>query len=361
MLIVVGVIYLTMCQPSYCVKTVLRPVYEANNERIGHAGNPMKANNKLNSNQMIQLHIQEQQARYNYEKMKRQEAQLVKPEQAKTAMDSYMKAYQDQHENYQKDQENKQLRHLTTSKRTQNNRNKRLYEPKVNADRGKTLTTMPVKPNLENRSPVISQRSYDTSPFVPMVSYSPQQYTVVQPKQDSYAYTSAVPSYGYQPKQYYLKSLNSLIGKQPQEQLQGLSQLLGGYNLSDEELKNYHLNLKASTIDVPVGYKNEASSTVSNNYQDHIPITEDNSEASKVVVIPAQIRVHHISPVQVAPVMTSASNYYKVEVGSNKVSGSQPESHSYVVQKSTSSHIPSYSISDHDNTVSNPQTHNIIY
>lgn len=266
-------------------KPMSRPVHEIISEqnrpevkvRTGKApllpyGNPLAGNSQKNA----RIHAQNQQAMFNAERVRQHRAQLQRLNKAPPQMDSYMKAYHESQENHQFALEQQQ----TKLKDDGENPNQARGEPK----RGKAIQTPELtkitKDDAVTPDKARSHRSFGSDHRHFAASQLQSVYVSPAPEYDQGVtikpngnvginhmqkqaetmklFTQAVPSethYIY-PKQYSqmqqyqssqdIDALNSLLKKNPQDQLSQLNVLL------ESSKENSRENTKDGDAEVPI-------------------------------------------------------------------------------------------------------------
>ncbi|XP_049882213.1 uncharacterized protein LOC126378092 isoform X2 [Pectinophora gossypiella] len=390
-------------------KNIARPVIEVINEqaRIDEKvrppgflpyGNPLAGNSKQNA----RLHAQNQQAMFNAERVRQHRAQLQRWTKAPQQEDSYMKAYHESQENHQlalekqqADNERKQqireAKAVTAAPKLRQIQVKRGPKPKqpdvekiTKADA--IIRTDRVRSREDFKTGIRNHRSYGSADYRQYLQPKKYQTVYVSPgptydqgvtikpngnvglaalkhaqmQEDNKLYTAAIPSktqYVY-PKQYHqmqsyqsaydIDTLNSLLKKNPTDQLSELNALLGKQNSETEKDPlntpiDLYFYLKDTPEALPQHYDQTKYAQVAPNYasaythenKDHTPITEEvddiedpNNHRPKTyqlqVVTPTQAPEEHIETTT-----TKSNNYYKVEVASQTISAPYKSKPSY--------------------------------
>ncbi|XP_031764520.2 uncharacterized protein LOC113514718 [Galleria mellonella] len=380
----------TTAKPS---KTSARPVFEVVNEqpvdRIDDFksfnvpgnlpyGNPLAGNSQQNA----RLHAQNQQAMFNAERVRQHRAQLQRWANIPRPMDSYMRAYHESQESHQLELEKQQSN--LRDKKQGNTEPKLKNRPSQNKQetlrRGVKVIPEVVKltkdaalkteKNRNHRSygsdnyqQYMQPQRYKTIYVSPAPTYDqgvtikPNGNNEITDEENTKLYTEAVPSktqYVY-PKQYSqmqnyesaqdIATLNSILKKNPHDQLSELNALISSsYNtnetpkeldtpidlyfyMKDDPAQNLNQHNEHSIYgQVPPTY----TSAYTTNLKDHTPITEevdDISDPNKNTKIQAYgiQTVLSAQPQDVETTTVKSNNYYKVEVASQTItSGYKP-------------------------------------
>ncbi|XP_045457258.1 uncharacterized protein LOC123667395 [Melitaea cinxia] len=362
-LIFVATILLLISQLALsATKANARPVYEVVNEQARIDDKPKFTNNPGilpygnplagNSQQNARLHASNQQAMFNAERVRQHKAQLQRWMKGPQIIDSYMKAYHESQENHQLELEEQQA----TLKNTP------VTQP---TPRGR-----PLRQRGQNKR-VRNHRSYGSADYRQYVEPKRYQFVYVTPgvsygqgvnikpdgnvgfnhletKESSKLYTQAIPSEAPQTyaKQYSLQkfnsvqeieALNSLLSKNPTEQLTKFNALIGSDNNNEEINKetpvDFYFYLKDSAQAAPQNIDPTKYTSVyipSTLNQDYKPITEEIDDIEDPTKNTKPIAFAQSVPPATStfePVTTQKNNYYKEEVASQVVSDDATGSH----------------------------------
>ncbi|XP_072933825.1 uncharacterized protein [Epargyreus clarus] len=342
-------------------------------------GNPLAGNIKQN----IRLHAHNQQAMFNAERMRQHKAQLQRWTKAPQLVDSYMKAYHESQESHQLALEQQQatLIDVPVTKAP-----RRRGSPKPRQETLKSgISPLQIEPmkitkadavktqrNRNHRSygsvehhQYLQPKKYKTIYVSPAPTYD--QGVTIKPngnvgfthlldEKQNNLYTQAVPSvtkYVYpkhfsQMQSYHsaqdIDTLNSLLNKNPHEQLSEFNALLTSTKENAEESGKNNLD---TPIDLYFYLKDPSLQTVSQHYdsskfaqvpttygagylndinalRDHTPITEDVDDIEDTNQVYKPIP-YTPQPIVVTPApdlgttTIKSNNYYKVEVASQTI------------------------------------------
>ncbi|KAM3969000.1 cuticular protein RR-2 motif 143 [Aphomia sociella] len=376
-------------------KTNARPVFEVINEqpidRIDDFktsnvpsnlpyGNPLAGNSQQNA----RLHAQNQQAMFNAERVRQHRAQLQRWASIPRPMDSYMRAYHESQESHQLELEKQQanirnkkqstVENQQKSRQSQNNQERTLRRGvKVVPETIKLTKADAVLKTEKSRNhrsygsvenhQYLQPKMYKTIYISPAPTYDqgvtikPNGNNGLDDQENSKLYTEAAPSkthYVY-PKQYSqmqnyesaqdIVALNSLLNKNPHDQLSELNALITSSRYTNETPKEldgpidlyfYMKDPHAQTLteynehtlygQIPPTY----ASAYTNAVKDHTPITEevdDIEDPNKNVKVQSH-GVYNVVSTQQPDIETTtvkSNNYYKVEVASQTItSGYKP-------------------------------------
>ncbi|XP_026744236.1 uncharacterized protein LOC113505632 isoform X2 [Trichoplusia ni] len=320
-------------------------------------GNPLAGNSLQNA----KLHAQHQQAMFNAERVRQHRAQLQRWNKAPLQVDSYMKAYRESQESH----------HLALEQMQTNQNQKKPKRP----ERPNLKSRPQLEPVKITRADAVDKsrnhRSYGSVHYAVQkkrkINTAPgptyDQGVTIRPngniglnnleKEPQGLYTSVLPSktqYVY-PKLYSqmhsyqsaddIHALNTLLAKQPQEQLSSLNSLLHDNKEKENNLET-PIDLFFYLNDPNSGNKyttqnnfNGPYATEFVNYEDHKPITEEvddieDDRKDALRVFPPS------TPSTMAPVYedptTTKSNYYKIEV-EQTISGNKPKNVDFTSQE----------------------------
>lgn len=267
-------------------------------------GNPLAGNSLQNA----KLHAQHQQAMFNAERVRQHRAQLQRWNKAPQQVDSYMKAYQESQESHQLALE--QMQTTQKDKKPKSRPERPNLKSRAQHDPVKITRADAVEKNRNHRSfgsvyynVLQKNRNVNTSPgttYDQGVTIKPNGNIELNAleKGRTNLYTEAIPSktqYVY-PKLYHqmhsyqsaddIHALNTLLAKQPQEQLSELNTLVhtnpgtGKDTLETPIDLFFYLNEphKANGVyNVENGFSGPYA-TKYVNYDDHKPITEETVE-----------------------------------------------------------------------------------
>lgn len=318
-----------------CGRIQSKPVYERFTDSAELKNDQI--NNQKELKQLARAHVQNQQRRFNLEKSRRHKA-MMQHAQTQNSMDSYLKAYQDQQDSYQRDVErkissesNKSIRE-DKPKSLKDFANAQWWKPYEQTRSKRVETEDANKAASEKRAVSHTQTPYTLSPsyyFMPMYANS---YDTSDISQGGHVAEAEVQQPQYAQLVHYknsddIRSLSALLGKHPNDQLKGFEDLLKPK--TQYELHNTNINLGASSLDdahtkyvyqTSYDADEEAKQQYGYTYKDHTPIEEKVND-----VVNTQQQVKYVYATEAPVGHTSSSNYYKVEVA-NHVISEEPKS-----------------------------------